>query len=136
MWAMEYNPNLFTFYEESMDAASSGNQGEQKVSYKMLKQYGKFERKNVQTGWTDQRGALAVFLVASVLEKKNKRLLKEAQGMDDVVQVRQIRLSRPTRYLATKRYMLLYLETSNVDLGRNNWKFGRQKSTKRSTESS
>lgn len=75
-----------------MDISSSGCLGEQKVSHKMLKQYGKFERKNMQTGWTDQRGALAIFLVASVLEKKNKRLLKEAQGMDDVVQVRQVRL--------------------------------------------
>lgn len=87
MWAMEYNPNIFTFYEESMDSSSSSSQGEVKVNHKVLKQYGKFERKNLQTGWTDQRGALAVFLVASVLEKKNKRLLREAQGMDDVVQV-------------------------------------------------
>ncbi|XP_057798143.1 rab GTPase-activating protein 22-like isoform X2 [Salvia miltiorrhiza] len=88
MWAMEYNPNIFTFYEESMDLSSSNSQGDLKVNHKkMLKQYGKFERKNMQTGWTDQRGALAVFLVASVLEKKNKRLLREAQGMDDVVQI-------------------------------------------------
>lgn len=88
MWAMEYNPNIFTLYEESRDESSSRNQGEFKVKHKkMLKQYGKFERKNLETGWTDQRGALAVFLVASVLQKKNKRLLREAQGMDDVVQV-------------------------------------------------
>lgn len=84
---MEYNPNIYSSYEESRDLVSSGGQGEVKVNQKVLKQYGKFERKNLQTGWTDQRGALAVFLVASVLEKKNKRLLKEAQGMDDVVQV-------------------------------------------------
>ncbi|XP_047970850.1 rab GTPase-activating protein 22-like isoform X1 [Salvia hispanica] len=88
MWAMEYNPNIFTLYEESRDASSSRSQGEGKVKHKkMLKQYGKFERKNLETGWTDQRGALAVFLVASVLQKKNKRLLREAQGMDDVVQI-------------------------------------------------
>lgn len=70
-----------------MEIGYSSSQGDLKMSHKVLKQYGKFERKNMQTGWTDQRGALAVFLVASVLEKKNKRLLKEAQGMDDVVQV-------------------------------------------------
>lgn len=87
MWAMEYNPNIFALYEESMETSSSGSQGEQKPKHKTLKQYGKFERKNLKTGWTDQRGALAVFLVASVLEKKNKRLLREAQGMDDVVQI-------------------------------------------------
>ncbi|KAG6400917.1 hypothetical protein SASPL_137762 [Salvia splendens] len=91
MWAMEYNPNIFTLYEESRDASSSHGQGEFKVKHKkMLKQYGKFERKNLETGWTDQRGALAVFLVASVLQKKNKRLLREAQGMDDVVQTKKL----------------------------------------------
>lgn len=83
---MEYNPNIYTLYEESRDAPDASGELN-KVNNKVLKQYGKFERKNLQTGWTDQRGALAVFLVASVLEKKNKQLLKEAQGIDDVVQV-------------------------------------------------
>ncbi|CAA2933572.1 TBC1 domain family member 15 [Olea europaea var. sylvestris] len=89
MWAMEYNPNIYSLYEESSDPNSSrtNKNDEAKVNRKMLKQYGKFERKNVQTGWKDQRGALAVFLAASVLETKNKRLLKEAQGLDDVVQI-------------------------------------------------
>ncbi|KAK6141647.1 hypothetical protein DH2020_024620 [Rehmannia glutinosa] len=89
MWAMEYNPNFYALYEDSRDSVSSSGHGEVKgeVSQKPLKQYGKFERKNLKTGWTDQRGALAVFLVASVLEKKNKRLLREAQGLDDVVQI-------------------------------------------------
>ncbi|KAL0435576.1 UNVERIFIED_CONTAM: TBC1 domain family member 15 [Sesamum radiatum] len=85
MWAMEYNPNIYSVYEDSSDPGSVKN-GE-KVNNKMLKQYGKFERENMKTGWTDQRGALAVFLVASVLEKKNKQLLKEAQGLDDVVKI-------------------------------------------------
>ncbi|XP_020550472.1 TBC1 domain family member 15-like [Sesamum indicum] len=85
MWAMEYNPNIYSLYEESSEPGSVKN-GE-KVNNKMLKQYGKFERENMKTGWTDQRGALAVFLVASVLEKKNKQLLKEAQGLDDVVKI-------------------------------------------------
>ncbi|PIN04709.1 Ypt/Rab-specific GTPase-activating protein GYP7 [Handroanthus impetiginosus] len=87
MWAMEYNPNIYASYEESRDSTSSNGAGDAKLSNKVLKQYGKFERKNLKTGWTDQRGALAVFLVASVLEKKNKQLLKDAQGMDDVVQI-------------------------------------------------
>ncbi|KAI3449797.1 hypothetical protein Pfo_006462 [Paulownia fortunei] len=87
MWAMEYNPNIYASYEEPRDLVSSSRNGEVKVSNKLLKQYGKFERKNLKTGWTDQRGALAVFLVASVLEKKNKQLLREAQGLDDVVQI-------------------------------------------------
>ena len=85
MWAMEYNPNIFSLYEEPRDAAE--NIVAPKINEKLLKQYGKFERKNVKTGRTDQHSALAVFLVASVLETKNKRLLKEAKGLDDVVKV-------------------------------------------------
>ncbi|KAL8530240.1 hypothetical protein ACS0TY_007329 [Phlomoides rotata] len=86
MWAMEYNPNIYSLYEASNTVSSSG-QLDVKVTSKELKQYGKFERKNMEKGLTEQRGALAVFLVASVLEKKNKQLLKEAQGMDDIVQI-------------------------------------------------
>ncbi|XP_050251771.1 GTPase-activating protein gyp7 isoform X2 [Quercus robur] len=85
MWAMEYNPNIFSLYEEPRDAAE--NIVAPKINEKLLKQYGKFERKNVKTGRTDQHSALAVFLVASVLENKNKRLLKEAKGLDDVVKI-------------------------------------------------
>ncbi|CAI9107598.1 OLC1v1006989C1 [Oldenlandia corymbosa var. corymbosa] len=88
MWAMEYNPNIYVQYEESRDLVSNdSNHDGQKINSKLLKQYGKFERKNVETGWTEQKSALAVFLVASVLENKNKRLLKEAKGLDDVVQI-------------------------------------------------
>ncbi|XP_051141712.1 rab GTPase-activating protein 22-like [Andrographis paniculata] len=88
MWAMEYNPHIFAQYEESSELTSaSGNRNDGKVSSKQLKQYGKFERVNMKTGTQEQQGALAVFLVAGVLEKRNKRLLKEAQGMDDVVQI-------------------------------------------------
>uniref|UniRef100_A0A5B6ZZD0 Putative GTPase-activating protein gyp7-like isoform X1 n=1 Tax=Davidia involucrata TaxID=16924 RepID=A0A5B6ZZD0_DAVIN len=84
MWAMEYNPNIFASYEESR---STGENVAAKISNKLLKQYGKFERKNVKTGRTDRNSPLAVFLVASVLETKNKRLLKEAKGLDDVAQI-------------------------------------------------
>ncbi|CAI0434531.1 unnamed protein product [Linum tenue] len=90
MWAMEYNPNIFTMYEESKEAdeeeekevaAPASNNKQQ------LQQYGKFERKYVQTGITDQHSALSIFLVASILEAKNKKILKEAKGLDDVVQI-------------------------------------------------
>lgn len=82
MWAMEYNPNMFQCYEKSQEP-SVGT----KINSKLLKQYGKFERKNVETGSVDRNSALAVFLVASFLETKNKKLLKDAKGLDDVVQV-------------------------------------------------
>lgn len=88
MWAMEYNPNSCGSYEEDRDSTSSGlKNGDIKMNYKQLKLYGKFERKNMQTGGIEQKSALAVFLVAGVLEAKNKRLRKEAKGLDDVVQV-------------------------------------------------
>uniref|UniRef100_A0A166FZQ0 Rab-GAP TBC domain-containing protein n=1 Tax=Daucus carota subsp. sativus TaxID=79200 RepID=A0A166FZQ0_DAUCS len=81
MWAMEYNPHMFQCYEKSEEPAV------EKVNSKMLKQYGKFERKNVETGSVDHKSELAIFLVASFLETKNKKLLKEAKGLDDVVQI-------------------------------------------------
>ncbi|GAY40285.1 hypothetical protein CUMW_050770 [Citrus unshiu] len=82
MWAMEYNPNIFSLYE-SNSSTSDGRQ----VNDKQLKQCGKFERKNVKTGQPDKTSALSVFLVASVLETKNKKLLREAKGLDDVVKI-------------------------------------------------
>lgn len=88
MWAMEYNPNSCLSYEEHRGSMSSGlKHGDIKMNYKQLKLYGKFERKNMKTGGIEQKSALAVFLVAGVLEAKNKRLLKEAKGLDDVVQI-------------------------------------------------
>ncbi|KAG8641789.1 hypothetical protein MANES_12G034300v8 [Manihot esculenta] len=84
MWAMEYNPNAFSLYEESSAATEKGVLTVS--SDELLKQCGKFEKKNVKTGSSTQQSALAVFLVASVLETKNKRILKEAKGLDDVVQ--------------------------------------------------
>ncbi|KAK7355945.1 hypothetical protein VNO80_15210 [Phaseolus coccineus] len=83
MWGMEYNPNIFINYEDP-DAKTKGPSP---VNDKVLKQYGKFERKNVKTGYTEENCALAVFLVASVLEIKNRRILNEAKGVDDVVKI-------------------------------------------------
>jgi len=82
MWAMEYNPNTFLLYETSAAHATSAD-----LSEKMLRKYGKFERNNVKTGCKNYQGALAVFLAASILENKQKRILKEAKGLDDIVQV-------------------------------------------------
>ena len=80
MWAMEYNPNNFSSYEKPENGT--------KQDPRLLKQYGKFERKYIKSGQNEQHhNTLAVFVVASVLETKNKRLLKEAKGLDDVVQV-------------------------------------------------
>lgn len=82
MWAMEYNPNIFSSYETPSAGATPPN-----ASDKELKAFGKFERNIVKTGYTEKHGALSVFLVASVLETKNKQLLKEAKGLDDVVKI-------------------------------------------------
>lgn len=82
MWAMEYNPNTFLLYETSAADATSAD-----LSEKMLRKYGKFERNNVKTGCKNYQGALAVFLAASILENKQKQILKEAKGLDDIVQM-------------------------------------------------
>ncbi|KAG7989654.1 hypothetical protein I3843_03G249900 [Carya illinoinensis] len=85
MWAMEYNPNIFSSYETSTNAGDNSVAPE--INEKLLQQFGKFERRNVKTGNIERHRALAVFLVASILETKNKRLLKEAKGLDDVVRI-------------------------------------------------
>ncbi|KAG4193323.1 hypothetical protein ERO13_A07G214200v2 [Gossypium hirsutum] len=85
MWAMEYNPNIFLLYEQP-DAALDSN-STQTLHAKELKRYGKFQRKNLQNGHTDKNCALSVFLVASVLETKNRQILKDAKGLDDVVTI-------------------------------------------------
>ncbi|CAA7388878.1 unnamed protein product [Spirodela intermedia] len=85
MWAMEYNPYLFATYqtETSLEKRSM----ELKENDRLQTQYGRFEKKNVKNRRTDQPGSLSVFLVASILEAKNKQLLREARGLDDVVKI-------------------------------------------------
>ncbi|CAI8602804.1 unnamed protein product [Vicia faba] len=85
MWGMEYNPNIFARYEDPERAKTKGVTPA--ANDKVLKQYGKFERKYLKAGHTEENSALAVFLVASVLETKNKRILTEAKGVDDVVKI-------------------------------------------------
>ncbi|XP_020115156.1 TBC1 domain family member 15 [Ananas comosus] len=87
LWSMEYNPNLFSTYETESDAAANNKSQEAIGDPTLLTQYGKFERKNIKAGQKDHQATLSIFLVASVLEAKNKRLLKEAKGLDDVVQI-------------------------------------------------
>jgi hypothetical protein len=81
MWSMEYNPSLFSMLE-----SDSGTSGAKSNDENVLKQCGKFERKNLQVTKKDEI-PLSVYIVASVLEIKNKRLLSEAKGLDDVVKV-------------------------------------------------
>ncbi|CAN4102034.1 unnamed protein product [Withania somnifera] len=81
MWAMEYNPNIYSLYDKTLEQLPD------KLNDKQLKRYGKFERRIVRTGAMKQSDALAIFLVASVLEMKKKQLMKEAKGLDDVVQI-------------------------------------------------
>lgn len=84
---MEYDPNMFLLYEEQRESAKSESTAPA-MNDKLLKKYGKFQRKNLQTGNTNQEvNALSIFLVASVLEMKNRRILEEAKGVDDVVKV-------------------------------------------------
>ncbi|XP_028765498.1 TBC1 domain family member 15 [Neltuma alba] len=86
MWAMEYDPKLFSLYEES--EVTRTDDTTPAINDKLWKKYGKFQRKNLQTGNTEQQfSALSVFLVASVLEIKNRRILKEAKGVEDVVKI-------------------------------------------------
>lgn len=83
---MEYNPNLFHMYEA--DGSNDLKVVDTRNNTVSLKQYGKFERKNVKSGVkNEQQATLSIFLAASVLEAKNKRLLMEAKGLDDVVKV-------------------------------------------------
>ncbi|XXG89680.1 hypothetical protein AAC387_Pa12g1624 [Persea americana] len=85
MWAMEYNPNIFSLYQDC--GTTTDPSVGLKANNKHLKQYGKFGRKNAQTGLEDPQSALSIFLIASVLQNKNKRLMKEAKGLDDVVKI-------------------------------------------------
>ncbi|XP_031482838.1 uncharacterized protein LOC116252604 [Nymphaea colorata] len=87
MWAMEYNPNLFSLYEES-SSTSDQSQREGAGNDKHLKNCGKFEREYLKNkGNVQQTVPISVFLVASILKTKSKQMLKEANGLDDVVKI-------------------------------------------------
>ncbi|KAL3821574.1 hypothetical protein ACJIZ3_007479 [Penstemon smallii] len=91
MWALEYDPDLFSMYEdhESASKKSEGSRGKPKS----IRQCGKFERENMRNNRGKNAAAAAtplpisVFLVASVLKDKSSKLLTEARGLDDVVKI-------------------------------------------------
>ncbi|KAL8470040.1 hypothetical protein ACS0TY_032780 [Phlomoides rotata] len=86
MWALEYDPDLFSTYEddESARQRSEGSKGKAKSR----RQFGKFERNNLRNG--DKNAAtplpISIFLVASVLKDKSAKLT-EARGLDEVVKI-------------------------------------------------
>lgn len=85
MWALEYDPDLFSLY------ANSGSNVEKaegsKGKPKSIRQCGKYERENMKIKSSDAPLPISVFLVASVLKDKSSKLLQEARGLDDVVKV-------------------------------------------------
>ncbi|WKA12415.1 hypothetical protein VitviT2T_029797 [Vitis vinifera] len=87
MWALEYDPDFFSMYEET-DSANEKAEGS-KGKPKSMHQYGKFERENMKNKIKNGEAPLpiSVFLVASVLKEKSSKLLTEARGLDDVVKI-------------------------------------------------
>ncbi|KAI3753894.1 hypothetical protein L2E82_25959 [Cichorium intybus] len=91
MWALEYNPELFSLYE----GAESHNKSDSlSLRRKSIRQYGKYERENRRNRARVKPGPepvaslpIAVFLVASVLKDMSDKLLTEARGLDDVVKI-------------------------------------------------
>ncbi|XP_028072911.1 GTPase-activating protein gyp7-like isoform X5 [Camellia sinensis] len=87
MWALEYDPDLFTLYEDP-DAATEHSEGS-KGKTKSIRQCGKYERENMKSKAKNAEAPLpiSVFLVASVLKDRSSKLLTEARGLDDVVKI-------------------------------------------------
>lgn len=87
MWALEYDPGLYSMYEGPTSASkkSEGSKGRAKS----IRHCGKYERQNMKNGARNSEGPLpiSVFLVANVLKDKKSKLMQEAQGLDDVVKV-------------------------------------------------
>lgn len=80
MWSMEYNPGFFSMLESNTGPPNAKDEN-------TLKQCGKFEKKKLQAAKQEEQIPLSVFVVASVIEARNKRLLGEAKGLDDVVKI-------------------------------------------------
>lgn len=88
MWALEYDPDMFSSYEdpqlvgERMEETTKGKP-------KSIRQCGKYERENVKNRakGADAPLPISVFLVASVLKDRSSKLLTEARGLDDVVKI-------------------------------------------------
>ncbi|KAL6570844.1 hypothetical protein OROGR_000394 [Orobanche gracilis] len=86
MWALEYDPDLFSMYEnhQSVFKKPEGSEGKAKSR----RQCGKFERENLRNRrkYGSAPSPLSVFLVASVLKDKSSKLT-EARGLDEVVKI-------------------------------------------------
>ncbi|GJM97341.1 hypothetical protein PR202_ga14261 [Eleusine coracana subsp. coracana] len=87
MWALEYDPDIFSTYEET--GAATSKTGGFKSKGKSIRQFGKYERENMKNGAHEDDGPvpISVFLVASVLKENSPKLLQEARGIDDVIRV-------------------------------------------------
>lgn len=87
MWALEYDPDLFSLYEKAESVGDKANGFKAKA--RSARHYGKFERENLKNRGKNSEAPLpiSVFLVASVLKDKSSKLLQEARGLDDVVQI-------------------------------------------------
>ncbi|KAG9454130.1 hypothetical protein H6P81_007034 [Aristolochia fimbriata] len=86
MWALEYDPDLFSLYEEAEEAGDKNDGSKGKV--KPPRQFGKYERENMKNGKNPEGNLpISVFLVASVLKAMSTKLLTEARGLDDVVKI-------------------------------------------------
>ncbi|KAE8729786.1 early nodulin-like protein 3-like [Hibiscus syriacus] len=86
MWALEYDPDLFSLYEEPGSETATA-EGSSRVKPKSTRQCGKYERENMKIKSSDAPLPISVFLVASVLKDKSSKLLHEARGLDDVVKI-------------------------------------------------
>ncbi|CAA0813940.1 Ypt/Rab-GAP domain of gyp1p superfamily protein [Striga hermonthica] len=84
MWALEYDPYLFTMYEDSDSGCEKSEKSKDRA--KSRRQCGKFERENMRNGDIAPL-PISVFLVASVLKERSTKLLTEARGLDDVVKI-------------------------------------------------
>jgi len=87
MWALEYDPDVFSMYEDP-DHSNEKTEGS-RAKVKSSRQFGKFERENMRNKSKTPESPLpiSVFLVASVLKNKSSKLLHEARGLDDVIKV-------------------------------------------------
>lgn len=87
MWALEYDPDLFSTYEELSSAREKAEGSKRRT--KSVRYYGKFERENLKNRRANSGAPLpiSIFLVASVLKDKSTKLLTEARGLDDVVKI-------------------------------------------------
>ncbi|XP_077221576.1 rab GTPase-activating protein 22-like isoform X2 [Tasmannia lanceolata] len=87
MWALEYDPEIFSMYEELGPGSEKSDGSKEKP--KSARQCGKYERENMRNGGNNPETNLpiSVFLVASVLKNESPKLLQEARGLDDVVKI-------------------------------------------------